>query len=429
MNTRIHDAELQLLTIAVAKDVGLDQNSLVAGFDSLFASRTERGLHPILIYSVVAPGFSRYVRMLVDARRPIPISQFLSYAWSAEAAFGLPMSVQAKASLLEHDRGFVKWIGSLGIAVETAASINCINAFERASQKLQGPIYWSSRRSRAKPVAIDAANAALLDHDAFSAFVGGARKSMDQYNYKSWNKREKRYCTKASISNDWSPAAIVEHPKATLDPELAIRRHERRTLVPGINDILSMWPNGRAAILKDLGIPSQEFDPWVHGQCHLRPEHFSSIDALLDLEYMDARYVEEEVWRMGGGYLLLASLRARTVSAYDVLSHGGDLEFAFEIVGPSGERPASRVLIFAPVREDATIMLFRRGTPAEKLLDEEGPLDLQEPICAPPKIWKEVRYIVEHQLEFETPERVGADFGSAHSEWLETHTQRSCYGA
>ena len=56
MNTRIHDAELQLLTIAVAKDVGLDQNGLVAGFDSLFASRTEQGLHPILIYSVVAPG-------------------------------------------------------------------------------------------------------------------------------------------------------------------------------------------------------------------------------------------------------------------------------------------------------------------------------------------------------------------------------------
>ncbi|MDM0032105.1 hypothetical protein QTI33_08130 [Variovorax sp. J22P271] len=192
--------------------------------------------------------------MLVDARRPIPISQFLVYAWSAEAALGLPMSVQAKASLLEHDRGFVKWIGSLGIAVETAASFNCINAFERASQKLQGPIHWSSRRARAKSVALDAANASLLDHDAFSAFVGGARKSMYQYNYDRWNEREKRYCAEAPISNDWSPAAIVEHPKATLDPELVIRRHERRTLVPGINDVLSMWPNGRAAILKDVRV-------------------------------------------------------------------------------------------------------------------------------------------------------------------------------
>lgn len=265
MSAKIHDAETQFLTIAVAKDIGLDQKGLVAQFDALNATRAELGLQPILIYSVVAPAFSRYVRMLVDARRPIPISQFLENAWSKEVNLGMPMSVQAKASLLANDLGFVSWIESLGIAVVPAASINCANAFERASQKLQASIQWNSHRYTAKPVALDAANASLLDHDAFSAFVGGARKSMYQYNYKSWDAREKSFSTRASIANDWNAAAIVEHPRTKLDPELKVRRYERRNSVPGINDVLSLWPKGRTVVLKDLNIRAQDFDLWIQG--------------------------------------------------------------------------------------------------------------------------------------------------------------------
>ncbi|CAN7782453.1 hypothetical protein LJR175_008218 [Variovorax sp. LjRoot175] len=424
MSAKIHDAETQFLTIAVAKDIGLDQKGLVAQFDALNATRAELGLQPILIYSVVAPAFSRYVRMLVDARRPIPISQFLENAWSKEVNLGMPMSVQAKASLLANDLGFVSWIESLGIAVVPAASINCANAFERASQKLQASIQWNSHRYTAKPVALDAANASLLDHDAFSAFVGGARKSMYQYNYKSWDAREKSFSTRASIANDWNAAAIVEHPRTKLDPELKVRRYERRNSVPGINDVLSLWPKGRTVVLKDLNIRAQDFDLWIQGRCHLHPESFARLVEMLDLEFSDAAYVDDDVWEMGGGYLLVATSHARTVSAYDVLSHGGNLRFAFEVVGTSGERLASRVLLFAPWRGPTTIVLFARGTPVEKLLDERGRFDLQEPDRAPPEVWASIRKIVDRQLDFDIPGRVGSEFESAHAEWLESHTQK-----
>lgn len=53
MGTKIYDAETQFLTIAYAKDVGLDRQHRVVAFDAGENCREEAGLTALLVYSVV----------------------------------------------------------------------------------------------------------------------------------------------------------------------------------------------------------------------------------------------------------------------------------------------------------------------------------------------------------------------------------------
>lgn len=61
---KIYDAEMQYLNVAYAKDVGLNKRRGVATFESDCITREDAGLRPLLVYSVVAPCYSVWARML-----------------------------------------------------------------------------------------------------------------------------------------------------------------------------------------------------------------------------------------------------------------------------------------------------------------------------------------------------------------------------
>lgn len=118
MASKIYDAEMQILTVSFAKGIGLKDRGKVDSFDELAGSHADDGLSPLLVYSLVAPACRSYFRLLVDPANPVPLSQFLHDAWSPRMAWGMPLTLQVKASLLASDRGFASWVEQQGIELQ-----------------------------------------------------------------------------------------------------------------------------------------------------------------------------------------------------------------------------------------------------------------------------------------------------------------------
>lgn len=413
---KIYDAECQFLTVAFTKELGLDSNGRVTSFDPRDTDREEMGLGPLLVYNVVAPSFKRCFRMVVDARAPLALSFFLAAAWQSEVMLGMPMTLEVKPQLLRADLGFVGWIREQGISVVPPSSIKSINAFERVSQDLRFAVHWHDSYRR-RPRSFRMANEALLDHDRFCA-PHHDQTSMGQHNFEMWDSREKRFFKGAPIPDDWSAAALLERPRSRPDPSLKVDVDDDPAHVDGIKHVLAMWPNGRGAVLKELGVKAADFDFWVQERSHLYSDDFARLKELLNLEY----HQHFEEWMMGGGYLLIAKQPKDVLWAYEALSHGGDLEFSFEIVGPRGEQLPTRFLVFSSWSGLSTIILFERGGAAEAVLESGKLVNLEAPRRASPEVWKDVAHVVEHQQTFASPEKIGAAFHRIHADWFEQNT-------
>lgn len=413
MGIKIYDAETQYLTIAYASDVGLDRQHRVVAFNNYENSREEAGLTALLVYSVVAPAYSVYSRMLVDASAPVSISSFLSTAWSKEAGLGMPHLLEVKQHVLAADRGFAQWIRSHGVELAPPSFIKSITAFERASLDVRFATQWRAKNYDVLR-RLDHANAAIQEYDIFRANTA-SRQSMEQHTYEVWNARERRVFAGNPLETDWDATAIVEKMPRRPSAELIVRDGCCPAIfVEGIKEIAAMWPGGRRAFIGHLTISQQAFAVWMAGRANLQESEFAQIRDLANIYYRD----EYDEWELGGGYLLMATTPKNVTSAYDTLSHGGDLRFSFEVLGPRGENPALRFLVFASWGGMANIILFERGGPAEMVLNKRKLINLQDPVHAPPDIWETVTAIVEYREQFKNPGKVGAVFSVKHEGWL-----------
>lgn len=414
MGTKIYDAETQFLTIAYAKDVGLDRQRRVVAFDAEEVSREEAGLTALLVYSVVAPAYSCFSRMLVDASSPVSISSFLAKAWSKEAGLGMPHLLEVKPRVLEADRGYATWIRSHGVRPAPPSSIKSITAFERSARDVRFAAQWRSEGHRDVPRTLERANAAIREYDIFSTLVG-SRTSMEQHTFEVWNARERRFFVGNPLESDWDAAALVDKVPRRPSAELVVRAGDDPAIfVDGIKEVVAMWPCGRRAFFNGLTLSQQEFDFWVAGRARLYQSDFTQIRELANISYRD----EYDEWELDGGYLLMATTPRNVLNAYNTLSHGGDLRFAFEVLGPLGELPALRFLVFESWGGVANIILFERGGPAEKVLNDRDLINLQAAVHAPPDVWETVTSIVEHREQFKKPGKVGAAFSAKHDGWL-----------
>lgn len=409
----IYDAETQYLTIAFAKAVGLDRQGCVVPFDPREWKRRDLQLAPLLVYSAVAPAYSQQVRMLVDPRKPVAVSRFLALAWSAKTLLGLPLTLQTKATLLSADKGYASWVKALGVDLIQAAAIKRINAFERTSLDVAFSSQWGHQGAPEECRPLDQANAAILAHDMFRAEIGAQRYSLEDHTYRAWLGRPKRFFDGPALDHDWDAAAIEERPIRGPKPDLAAHGEEVM-IVPGLEDVADMWPGGRRILLKDLEITARDFDFWLAGRAHLPAAGSARLEALLGITYLP---VFDE-WQMAGGHLLVATTVKQVKRAYDELSHGGDLRFSFEILGPAGEVPGMRCLVFASCGGFTNIVLFERGSTVEAALSGHCLINLQAPVRAPLGVWDTVTAIIRDWREFETPGEMGIAFEAKHSRWL-----------
>lgn len=418
--------ETQLLTIGVAKNVGLDCHGQVRELDWQFDAIEAAGLRPLWVYSVVVPAYRQYRRLLVDPQRPESISSFLRSVWSADQAMGMPRVMHASSTLLASDRGFARWLEALGIRIETPASVKQIAAVERvAADAAFGATFVYRTGSDVPPVdwSIKSANASLKYYDRFSETDCSRLTSMEQMTFRAWDSRTMRFCEEPALNEDWDATAIRprSEPKRPA-PGLAVDTDDvaenQPVYIHGVKEIVAQWLGGSGSLLKSIGLKRDEFSFWTDGRAHLPVGGFGALAAALNIEYR----FDLEDFEVRGGCILKGSTRAAARTAFEVISHGGDLEFGFEILSPGGEVPPMRFFVFKAWGGEATIMLFDRAGPAVRALETDFGALLSRPRRADERVWSDVLRIVEQQAEIPSPPRVVAEFARDHQDWLE-----SCY--
>lgn len=417
MAAKIYNAEMQYLTIAYAKDVGLDNLNRVVWFDHRSLTHHDAGLAPLLVYSVVAPAFKVYIRKLVDTRKPISISEFLSYAWSDNLALGAPLSLEVKKDLLKADSGYCDWLNGVGVQVLATSSIKSIVAFERSSLDVWFGVHWAIEfdRDYDKSVELNVANDGLSSYDVFSA-NHASRFSMEQLHFDAWRKQEKRFIAKAAIADDWDTGVVVKKERAMPNPELALDVTELPLLhVEGLKELVAMWPGGRREFFRDLNAKAKDFDFWVAGRSDISEDDFEEIKRRAVINYSD----RIDDWVLGGSYLLEARTRKQAIEIYELLSHGGEVHASYEIVGPDGELSSHRFLYLATNIDGLHIILFERGKPVENSLSEKHLFCFSGAVRAPMHVWESVKYIVDKRANFLNPAILGSVFYAEHREWLE----------
>lgn len=422
MSTKIYDAELQYLTVDTAKNLGLRTDGLVTEFDEDDMTLEEAGLLPVLVCSVVVPSFRCYRRVLCNPSEPTAISAILNAAWSGQTGWGLPMTLELKPSLLNADAGFADWVRSQGVDLKVSSPTKSIDAFERASRDALHAAQWldmlSDRRSTSvwrRPV--NECNVAILEYDSVptsSYFMS----SMQQLNYAAWMGREKRLCVRSPLEKDWDPGTLK--PRSRLKPrqELTVRNYDfdPPVVVEGMKELAEMWPGGSNAFLREIGVRKTDFNFWLSQRAHLDPVDFDGLRAKACLEY---RYGQ---WALTGGYLLVATTARQVEKLVDLLTHGGDVEVGFEVLGPNGEIPSMRIALFAHFGGILNILLFDRSGPATKSLDRKKLLNFGEPRRATEDAWADLLRIVSLRDEIAAPRQVVRSFHIAHFEWIAQHS-------
>jgi len=419
MAAKIYDAEMQYLTIAYAKDVGLDHLNRVVRFDHKALTRQDAGLEPLLVYSVVAPAFKFYLRKLVDPRKPISITEFLIFAWSGKFELGAPLSLEVKKDLLKADSGYCDWLKGEGVQVLEASSIKSIAAFERSSLDVWFAAHWAQAfdRDYDKPVYLNDANVGLPSYDRFSIEVGSGRYSMEDWHFGAWDARDKRFIDKDPIADDWDVGYIVEKVRVTPNRELALSADDIPAHhVEGLKQFVAMWPGGKRAFFKGLKAKAKDFDFWVEGIADISIEDFAEIRARAAIEYRD----DIDAWALSGNYLLEARTRTQAIEVYELLSHGGNVSISFEIVGPDWELASHRCLYFCTYYGRSHIILFERGKPVEATLSEKYLFCFSGAGCAPKDDWETIKAFIELRDEFPDPAMVGRAFYLRHRKWLDS---------
>lgn len=416
---KVYDADLQYLTVALAKRVGLAADGIVHSFDDLIVGLADADLRPLLVYSLVMPRFRIYWRMLVDPEQPVPLSEFLRAAWAPEVALGMPKRLEVKGVLLESDRGFAAWVRSQGVEVNPASPSTSVDAFAKASRDVLSTLHWQTGHGegRGLPKDLAACNDSLQEYDRWVG-AHGHRDSVERVAHHEWRATaQHRFCLLGPLAEDCDLAALQFTEPVRPRRELAVDpdSEEIPLGVEGIAHLVAMWPGGPRAFFNGLSVSKRDFDFWASGRSHLAPVELAEVLHRAIALYRD----EYGEWELGGGYLLVATTERQVSALYDVLSHGGDLEWAFELRGPAGELPPMRFAVFAPCGGVAKIILFERGGKAEKLLDaKRGLINFRGPVRSTDQVWATVLHLIANKDNFENPSVVGRDFDELHGEWL-----------
>lgn len=149
--------------------------------------------------------------------------------------------------------------------------------------------------------------------------------------------------------------------------------------------VADMWPGGVSAIAQSLGIAVRDLRWFLSEKAPLATLSRHRLQSILGVEYKD-EYGEYEAL---GPCVLIASGR-KIIEAYDELSQGGDLDFAFEALPTiASADPSWRYLIFQACGGLPNIIMFPRGS---KLGPDNKKhfINLEEPRHVPDDLYRDV---------------------------------------
>lgn len=368
--------------------------------DAISLADAERhGLTPMILYAVTVAGTSLCSLVFAPVGEPRSLISVLQQAWrSSEGLRGYPDVLRVSRHVAEASNELASKLAKIGVRLEVAAGND--RKFAASLRTAQGKVLaigWVPGGDKGIKGLSDLQEGADYKH-AFEM----------KYGYRL-HARPSASKTEAFLAlplrpveislpdqADWTPGAWLSSWENNLppaspryfyqdsktiwllqgEPDQVIDQDEAddeslASFDGGAADIvklvLACWPNKPVEVAKAIGTTLRELNWYVSGRYKL-PE-FQQSSLLILLGITPSPYDLMRFEAIGPCVLKADSLRA-TIAAYDELSHGGDLEFSFEVIPSKGAAdPSWRFILFRCCGGYANVIMVPRGSEVAQRLD------------------------------------------------------------
>lgn len=388
---------VQYLSVAVARHVFQHaKHGIVFVRDAISTVDARKfGLSPILLYSVNIAGTHIHWNTFSPLASPIALSRVLIEAWDDEDIRGYPDIVMISRRLAESSQQLAINLSRLGIEVQIAAGNNRqFSAAIRTAQTRALDLTWSDNEKE-KITNIDQLKRCSASQRRFRHEVHlyriGSDKSRIAAIEAHFGMPNRSFQGELSPELDWKTGPWLTSWENNLPP--CTQRHlaESRNatwLFTGPSEeskfessednstdsapekvkiILGCWPNKPAEVARAAGITLRDLNWYIGGKQQLESHLRSNVLSLLGIEANEYGDYDAE-----GPCILLASTIRATVSVYEEITHGGDLEFSFEIEPEQGPAdPSWRYIVLRSCGGRVNFLMAPRGGDVAEKLGEK----------------------------------------------------------
>lgn len=374
------------------------------------------GLRPVVLYVVSVPDTPIMWRGFGSPDALQSLRGQLIEAWrSCPQLRGYPDVLRISHHLAASSQRLQTALASHGIKVEVAPSDDRkFSAALRSAQNSTRELWWSSEQ----PVTLRtlaqlqerAARAMTMTEDLQLWRSGGASRVEMTRVHLALSVRPFTAIESEPEGMDWSPGPWMSAWEKTLPPERerSVCTDDEGTvwllfkepredgneaddalfdMLPGcLKAILPCWPNGAAGLARAAGLTLKELQWFIADR--------QAIDQLARYRLMTLAGIEVNEYReqelVGGCILIAGSLRA-TLHLYDELTHGGDVDYAIEILPASGPAdPSWRYVLIQACGCLMNVLMVPRGGDVSANLDAAHFINLSEQCDIPAALYNGV---------------------------------------
>ena len=380
--------------VATAKFVFARGNSLVWSSDPIRASdAAELGLRPLILYGLTVAGTPIHWLGYAPSGRPRAFADFVHEAWTSAAGLrGYPDALLINRHIAGAAPGFVTSLTKLGVDVVIAGPTDKhLSASLRVAQ--QAVVETRFRARKQAPMAsvddLNAESAKMHASHLKPGWRGGIAPRATAARCEAWMSLPSRGALPLGTGGlDWTPGPWLSAWEATLSPAgpLTLEDEDGVTCVraaeaDGLDDtptgtrqdpwaaklVVSAWPNDLTGIANAVGLTVRELRWYLAGSAPIPPKAEVRLRTLLGLHF-DAHSDDD---RPDGPFVLIAHSTRVGVEVYEAVSHGGDLEYAFEPLPQRGPAdPSWRYLLFQAYGSDPSVLMVPRGSRTAERLGE-----------------------------------------------------------
>jgi len=381
---------------------------------------------PVILYSLTVESIPLRTHQISSEDEPLSLTAFLRDCWNGSGMFrGLPDTLKVSREILSACPTLRDYASSHGVRLEVVSGTDKRYAASKRSAQneyldSQDPVDASTGSTLPTLV-----NRYLHRRSEFSLRFKASGSGREGEAERAWlNLPVRLFNPSTAVSSgkaDWSTGPWLWKSEGTIPPleadqyvvdltvedqregkkskgEPRIHYCERQAKEIGertfdcleeINRLLPSWPESLSTLAKSMGATRQELNWYLQGK-----QPIDDLKALLLREHLNLELVPDmdpPFAQCSGVYLLIARDQ-RITSAYDDISHGGDLEISVEVL-PSvgGKDPDWRFVLAQSYGGFASILAFPRNSPLEKLLVPGGGLiNFQGPVAVDRFIYDEV---------------------------------------
>ncbi|AET95222.1 hypothetical protein BSFA1_79540 (plasmid) [Burkholderia sp. SFA1] len=390
--------------IFVAESINLDEAA-------------ELGLKLLLLYAVTADGVPIRWLTFSGHEDPQPISRILTRAWhEAVRLRGVPDRVALSHSLAHAYPDLQAKLSEINVELIMSDSKDrrCAAMLREAQRDAYKVSFWSNTTNTPVRTLADLNAMSTRWHNDLDWLRNSSSVALNRRaSYEQWVAYRHRSLDRPlRDSMDWVPgkwlsgwSKIPQPPRRLFltggegaskvvseDPEIDSSVDDDAEqyvddLAEKVGLLLKVWPNKASLVAREVGITLRELQWFVAEKADLPREIRWDLESIFGLE----RDEDYGFFEIEGPIVLIGTAGGPMISAYDELSHGGDLDFAVEAMPASGMAdPSWRYILVQPCLGQTSVIMLARGSDAASRLDNGKFINFKGPQSIDSTLYRDI---------------------------------------